>query len=446
MRLIAAALLILAALCAGPAAAQLAAQQTYIPTSTGSANAIAISVANISTLAQLKGVPLRVLMNSTNTAAATLSVNGLTATAVSKPTTSGLAPLSGGEIFTGQINTFIYDGSVFELAAPSLFFGTVPVQNGFAVPINLSLSCTATSNVLTCAMLSAQTGSAPTSSSPIYIPFRDATIATGDPVWRTITTGNSFSINGGNTMGCVSSKPCRLWLFAADNAGTVEVCAYNALSGVNVVPINEGNVVSSGTGTGGGSTAQQIFCNGQITSKAVRYIGYVEYTTLTTAGNWTTPSFVQLFGPGIKRPGDLVQQIYNSTASTTNCSSTTLTVETAINASITPTSAANVIDISAQISQALTNTAGNTIYQLSRGTSPTLIGQPATTASGTGTSGSINPIALIAMDAPATTSAQVYAAYCATTSTFTDHGGVIILREIMGANDNVPTFLARKVG
>jgi hypothetical protein len=51
----------------------------------------------------------------TNTGALTLVVNGTTATAVLKPTATGLAPLTGGEVFLGQAAEAYFDGTEYVL-------------------------------------------------------------------------------------------------------------------------------------------------------------------------------------------------------------------------------------------------------------------------------------------------------------------------------------------
>jgi hypothetical protein len=63
----------------------------------------------------------------------------------------------------------------------------------------------------------------------------------------------------------------------------------------------------------------------------------------STAGNWSTPpTVIQLFGPGVKKPGDIVQSLYmESTAQTQNSSATPVNTQATL--SITPTSAANVV-------------------------------------------------------------------------------------------------------
>jgi len=441
---------------AGDALAQFKDQMTYVATSSGT-NAIAVTVQNASSYADLLGVPIRVLVTNGNSGPVTFNVNSFgTSPAVQKPTTAGLAALVTGDIVAGQIYEFIYDGTVFELHSPTLFSGTVPAFNGFVSPVNLSLSCTAAANALTCAMLSAQTGLAPTALSPIYVPFRNATIANGAVVWRTMTSAASFTISGGSTMGCVSGAPCRLWLLATDNAGAVQVCAFNALSGVNVAAINEGILWSSGSGTGGGSSAQTLYCNAaSLSGVAVRIIGYVEYTTLTTAGTWTTPNFVQLFGPGIKKPGDILQVVYGTSSAassnSTNSYGTGAPQANAPAATITMSSAANVVSVEATgvlyLANGDTDVAFASIFRGPSGSVNTAIGVVAGFFTENAAAAAYEMgQRLEAIDAPATTTPQIY-----TVRVKNSNGAAIVrfgdtkfgtpsssikLMEIQGANDN----------
>lgn len=53
-----------------------------------------------------------------------------------------------------------------------------------------------------------------------------------------------------------------------------------------------------------------IYTDAAATTKAMRVLGYLEYT-LATAGTWVTaPSKIQVYSPAIKLPGDIVQFLY----------------------------------------------------------------------------------------------------------------------------------------
>src|SRR5260370_37091157 len=84
------------------AAAQFADQSTFADTSTGSANAQAITINNIgSGTGNLKGVPLRLIPGFTNTGPATISVSGLPALKLLRPSSIARGPPSGQELSIG---------------------------------------------------------------------------------------------------------------------------------------------------------------------------------------------------------------------------------------------------------------------------------------------------------------------------------------------------------
>lgn len=84
-------------------------------TAGGSANAITLTPSPaFAALADLVGVPLRFLATGTNSAAATLAVNALTATAVTQIDGTALA---GSEIRAGLIHEVIYDGTAFRIVS-----------------------------------------------------------------------------------------------------------------------------------------------------------------------------------------------------------------------------------------------------------------------------------------------------------------------------------------
>ena len=112
-------------------------------TSTGSANAQVVSTSpNGFTLTYGKRVVF--IAGLTNTTAATLSINGTTATNVYYPTPSGPLPLVGGEMKSGNIVEAWFDGTQFQLitnnlsllgpltnlaSATTADLGTVPTHN-----------------------------------------------------------------------------------------------------------------------------------------------------------------------------------------------------------------------------------------------------------------------------------------------------------------------------
>ena len=397
-RIVLAASLVLAAI--APAAAQFADQATYAGAGAGTANAQTLTLANASSYADLVGVIVKYTPGATNTGAATLTVNGFgSSPSFRKPNGAGVTALTGGELVSGQPTMIMYDGTFFNVMAPTALpigAGNLTTSAfGFNASPNLQLNGSVSANQLTIAVKTSA-GTDATSANPIPIAFRDTTIANGDPVWVSITGSLSFTIGSGSTMGCVNNVMCRLWIVAINNSGSVALCAFKAVSGTNVAAIDESQLQTSASGTSGGSSAQTYYCStSAVTSKAIRILGYVDIQE-ATAGTWASgPTYVQLFGPGIKRPGDLIQTrnvLYTSTTSTTNNYAFGNTAPAAGNgvsvAAITMTaqSAANLVRVRGMVNIA-SNGAGNLWAYL-------LIGSTAVSLNGIGSNGSVEMHAL----------------------------------------------------
>ena len=433
-----------------PAAAQFADQATWAGTGAGSANAQTITVANASSYSDLLGVLIKFVPGATNgSGGMTLGVTGLAggAPSVRRPTTTGPSTaMIGNEFVTGQPVVVMYDSAGFfdliSVPNTTTSVGSSNLLNSslqFGVPVNLQLNATVSSNNLTIA-IKGNNGSDPSATNPVLIPFRDSTIANGDPNIVSLQGALSFTINSSNTMGCISAQMCRLWVFAicssglecTDSAGSdvVGLCAYNAASltiagGVvtagSVIGINEANLQTSASGTSGGSAAQTIYCNiSAVTARAVRYLGYIDIQE-TTAGTWASgPTYVQLFGPGIHKPGETVNgPLFTGSQSATQ------------SLAIVPTSAANFVKFSFTAEISLTSASSVLAYK--RGSTTLWTG----TVGGSGIQAHFSDSGAI-LDAPATTSSTTYSI---TNSNGAVERETIMLEEIMGdlpepANDN----------
>jgi hypothetical protein len=102
------------------ASAQFSAQQTYCAGScvAGTGNAIILNIPNITTAADLVGVPLRFRVANANTGPATVTVGSAPTANLLKIGPSGMVPLVGGELPIGPpapTETIIFDGTEFVL-------------------------------------------------------------------------------------------------------------------------------------------------------------------------------------------------------------------------------------------------------------------------------------------------------------------------------------------
>lgn len=203
---------------------------------------------------------------------------------------------------------------------------------------NGTLVASASAGALTVAVKTLA-GNDPSATDPVYFYFRNNTLTSGDYVRRAVTAALSVVIGSTKTMGVTTSDLIRLWISAHDNAGTVQIGAFIASDKNGIWSPPESTKFTT---TVPDNTARAFHSTSAIgTAAPWRYLGYCEWTSAVTAGTWTAPDIVQMFGPGIKKPGDSVQSASTS-GGATNTSSTTY-VATTITKAFTAFSGANIV-------------------------------------------------------------------------------------------------------
>jgi hypothetical protein len=305
---------------------------------------------------------------------------------------------------------------------------------GFNMPVNLGLTASIASNALTVSIVAAN-GAAPTATNPVLIPFRSTTLATATPVIDSVQGTVSMTVGSGFTMGCSSGSACRIWIYAIDNGSNnvllgLQTCA----SATQIFSCSDDLLYNTNANTNGTNLNGVLAANiAGLTGKAVRIIGYLEATE-TTAGTWATaPSKIQVFGPGVKKPGDVVQTVFvqNGTGASTGGTFASSNVT----GTITPTSAVNLIAIDASVT-INTGAAAVVTAAVRRGTSLNVSQSEQIGGTGTGANdfGIDGVLAFSVLDAPATTSSTSYAIYFnSSTGSSSVVNGHIKVQEIMGA-------------
>lgn len=223
----------------------------------------------------------------------------------------------------------------------------------------MRFNCSASGNALTIA-LKTNANADPTGSDKISIGFRDTTLTAGDYTAVDIVSGLSLTIPASQAVGTVSSKPCRLWIGALNNGGAVELFVANCLlaSLGGVFPLDEATLYST-TAIATAPSAGVPYSATARTSKAIRILGYIEYTSgLATAGTWSAaPDIVQLYGPWMKKPGDRVQLVGNATGAVASSATAVPNDDTIpqntegnqyMTQAITPLSGANLLEVTHQ--------------------------------------------------------------------------------------------------
>lgn len=360
---------------------------------------------------------------------------------------SGAVPASGGGTTTflradGAFAVPLAAGWGITYSAPTVSISTTQPPYGYDVPINLGLTSSVAASALTITLTGAN-GSVPSATNPVSIPFRSGTLATGTPNWTAITSTLSVVIPSTATLGTSSSNvPFRIWIFASYNAGTpqlgVATCSGAAAALTTIYPCTawEFTRVTSTTISAGSTALGTLYATTGVANDPVRIIGYCDYGTgLATAGTWASAcTTLQLMGPGIKKPGEIVQTVVNSTSIVgTTASAVFAALATGQTQAITPSTSPNLIRITAA-GGLDDNTNGSAVYmQIARGT--TLIGQPV--GSNT-TAATFTTVTQIVIDKPGVATSTTYSIYGRIVGggqlsyPVTNTGAVMILDEIMG--------------
>ncbi len=181
--------------------------------------------------------------------------------------------------------------------------------------INLGIGTSVSANALTISLFD-KAGSAPSAGSPVKIAFRSATATSGLYVERSATAATTLVVSSGSTLGAASAVATNYWVYAIDNAGTIEL-------GVSQVLFPEGIYTSVAEGGAGAADSNNvIYSTTARTSVAMRPIAKFTATE-ATAGTWATaPSAVSIATDSVLSAGDPILATYTST-STSNITTST---------------------------------------------------------------------------------------------------------------------------
>lgn len=186
---------------------------------------------------------------------------------------------------------------------------TNPLTNG-------SLAATVSANALTVTLKTAG-GATPSATDPVRITFRNATDADGSMVTRTVTSATAMTFASGSTMGTLNATAVRIWVGLLDNAGTVEVCAWNPIRNVVGPPAElslkcftpNTDVTTTAEGSGTATSAHTLYSTNARSSVPFVLLGFLEITE-ATAGVWATaPTVVQTYRDGYRKTGDTIQKM-----------------------------------------------------------------------------------------------------------------------------------------
>ena len=289
---------------------------------------LTLSAAGTATVTGLQG---RLLLSTAPTTSQVVQWNGSAWTPASVSGAGTVTEIDSGFGLTG--------GPITGMGAVSISTSHPPY--GFDTAINMAMTASVQTGILTISILG-NNGSAISSTNPVLIPFKSTTLANGSPVWVAQTGSLSLStFTTSANFGVTNATPFRLWITALYNGGNPLLALINCSNSATIYPLAQHTLVN-GVGIVGTSNSGGVFytSNGTTASTtAFCILGYAEFTAgIATAGNFSVVPNLQLFGPGVKKPGDVVQFVTTIESTTETTTSLTFVAATAARVSITPTS------------------------------------------------------------------------------------------------------------
>jgi hypothetical protein len=146
---------------------------------------------------------------------------------------------------------------------------------------NLGLATSVSSNALTIALKQSDGSTDPSSgASAVKIGIRSSTASSGAYNQRSVTSSLSITISSGSTLGHANATNSYIYVYALDNAGTVELA-------VSSVRYDDGVIVSTTAegGAGGADSVSAIYSTTARSNVPIRLIGRL-VSNQTTAGTW----------------------------------------------------------------------------------------------------------------------------------------------------------------
>lgn len=146
---------------------------------------------------------------------------------------------------------------------------------------NLSIAASVAASALTIS-LKTKAGTDATTFDPIKISFRNPTLTTGTYNTRSVTAATSVVVSSGSTLGNASAIASTVYVYAIDNAGTIEL-------GVSSTKFADNTIQSSTAegGAGAADSASVLYSTTARSNMPIRLIGTI-VSTQATAGTWAS--------------------------------------------------------------------------------------------------------------------------------------------------------------
>lgn len=167
---------------------------------------------------------------------------------------------------------------------------------------NIGLATSVGSSALTLALKQSDGATnCSTGAAACKIGFRSSTATSGAFNQRSAEAALSLVISSGSTLGQTSGQPSYIWVYAIDNAGTIELAVSHS-------KFNENTLVSTTAegGAGAADSATVLYSTAARSNVPCRLLGYV-LNTQTTAGTWASAGTQIQLAPYILNPAPTIQ-------------------------------------------------------------------------------------------------------------------------------------------
>ncbi len=181
---------------------------------------------------------------------------------------------------------------------PRSTFNTYGIVQSYAANAfyNVGISASVSANAITVSLTGID-GTTPSASNEVKIGFRDSSLTSGVSNIRSVTSGTTVTISSGSTLGFTANEKGRIYVWALDNSGTVELGASHR---ADLFPEDGLNTTTAEGGSGASDSASLLYSTTAGANVPIRMLGYLDIQTDSTPGWWPSGATkVQVMGPGI---------------------------------------------------------------------------------------------------------------------------------------------------
>lgn len=192
--------------------------------------------------------------------------------------------------FGGQISQLINDTKIYATGSAQLLSAVLSNITGTNMSTeitNLTLSAGVSANALTM-NVKTKAGVDPSGGDPVKIAFRSATATSGLYLERSITASLAVTVPSGASLGTISAQDQYIYLYAIDNAGTVEL----AVSGSRI--FDQGSLQNTTALSGASTSATVLYSTVARTNVPIRFIGRTSVNEATAGTYASAPTELSL--------------------------------------------------------------------------------------------------------------------------------------------------------